>query len=376
MIMNFCVLRTEKIKSAGQMSARFNHDYRIADVKNADPNLKELNESYIKPAENKTYTDAFNDTINNLEYYQTHNVRSNAVQAIDVMTALPPDAECDVDEWKQANAKWIQDYFNVGGRNNVISLVYHMDEGNIHCHAMVVPIDENGKLNARRFLGGSKAMSDMQTSYAEAMKDLGLQRGVKGSSARHNDIRRYYAELNEAISNIPKPLENESAIDYRERMLESLGTARAANLRAINEMKVRQQQQVDYERMLARHNIKQEIDEERTQAKQELIGIQAEYDETFRRLAMIQRQLELTEKELQEKEGKYKTLEAEHSVTNSKVEFYDNFHSLMQQESVTKSSLYDEMKHILAEMEQMANESIERESHDEIAIEEQEFDLE
>ena len=75
-----------------------------------------------------------------------------------------------------------------------------MDEvGSPHIHAFVVPIDERGRLNAKRFTDGSRAMSALQSSYADSVKETGLKRGVSGSSARHQDIRMMYANMNNAM---------------------------------------------------------------------------------------------------------------------------------------------------------------------------------
>lgn len=73
------------------------------------------------------------------------------------------------------NVEWMKDTFNIAGdgKDNVISMVYHGDEaGNVHCHALVIPVDERGHLNARRFINGSRAMSEHQTTYAKYMQSF------------------------------------------------------------------------------------------------------------------------------------------------------------------------------------------------------------
>ncbi|MDV2456617.1 MobV family relaxase, partial [Acinetobacter towneri] len=81
------------------------------------------------------------------------------------------------------------------GAENVISTSIHRDETTPHLVAYVVPIDERGKLNARAFLGGRGKLSAMQTFFAECVKDLGLERGLEGSKARHTTIKDFYAEV-------------------------------------------------------------------------------------------------------------------------------------------------------------------------------------
>ena len=77
------------------------------------------------------------------------------------------------------------------------------------------------------------------------MAQFGLKRGIEGSSAKHEDIRRYYADLNKAIYDIPDPYENETAHEYKKRAIEELGTARAANLKEINTTRRKNQQSMD-----------------------------------------------------------------------------------------------------------------------------------
>ncbi|WP_366523830.1 plasmid recombination protein [uncultured Roseobacter sp.] len=65
------------------------------------------------------------------------------------------------------------------GDQNVLSAVIHRDE--------------RGKLNARSFVGNKKALSDLQSDFAEKVSEqYGLRRGIKGSVARHERVQRVY----------------------------------------------------------------------------------------------------------------------------------------------------------------------------------------
>jgi hypothetical protein len=61
----------------------------------------------------------------------------------------------------------------------------------------VVPITKDKRLSAKEFIGTREKLRDDQTSFADLMEDLGLQRGVKRSKARHTTIREYYTNLNQ-----------------------------------------------------------------------------------------------------------------------------------------------------------------------------------
>lgn len=210
--MGYSFMTIEKIKDKGTLSKKYDHNYRKGEVKNADPELAYLNEELVKldPEHNykdhtRTYIDAFNDKLEKLSD-TNKTIRKNAVLALEVVTTFSRDEleNVNLDKWKQDQVKWLEDTFNANKEkygNNVISVMYHGDEnGNVHCHAMVVPIDDKGKLNASYYLDGRAKMIQLQDSYGKVMHDRhGLKRGLKNSVAKHQDIKKYYAQLNQAI---------------------------------------------------------------------------------------------------------------------------------------------------------------------------------
>lgn len=189
--MGYCFMSTQKIKNMGQMASKYKHNFRKINVENADPALFNQNEELLvfqnEKGEQVNYNEAFKERTANLP----HRIRSNAVLAIEVLTTFSRDDNIDIDDWKKANVEWLQKTFNKAGdgKDNVISVMYHADEpGNVHCHAVVIPVDDQGRLNSRFYLNGSKMMTQMQSSYGRDMKKFGLQRGLEGGHARHKDI--------------------------------------------------------------------------------------------------------------------------------------------------------------------------------------------
>ena len=80
----------------------------------------------------------------------------------------------------------------------MIAVSIHRDETTPHLIAYVVPVDEaTGKLNAKKWLGGRAKMSQMQSDFADQVRDLGLERGIEGSKAKHTRIKEYYAKVNQ-----------------------------------------------------------------------------------------------------------------------------------------------------------------------------------
>lgn len=91
---------------------------------------------------------------------------------------------------------WLKAKF---GEQNVIAASIHRDEATPHMAAFVVPVDpDSGRLNAKRWLGGSKALTEMQTDFAKGVgAKHGLERGTERSKATHKEVRQWYAELGE-----------------------------------------------------------------------------------------------------------------------------------------------------------------------------------
>ena len=83
-----------------------------------------------------------------------------------------------------------------------VKAVAHRDEQTPHVVAYAVPLDKNKRLNCKAHLGGREKLSALQDEYAEAMKPLGLERGVRGSTAEHQRVKTWYGRvelLDEAV---------------------------------------------------------------------------------------------------------------------------------------------------------------------------------
>lgn len=59
----------------------------------------------------------------------------------------------------------------------------------------MTPITKEGKLAAKNFIGSRELLRNDQTNIAQAMQDLGLERGIEGSKAKHQSVRQYYRNL-------------------------------------------------------------------------------------------------------------------------------------------------------------------------------------
>lgn len=222
--MGYCFMTIGKIHSKAQMTTKYKHNYREYSVLNADPSLSKNNEEIV-PLNGKNYIEAFDERIKKLEFYQNGGkIRSNNVLAYEIVcTFSKEDAEkVDIQKWKQDNYQWLKDTFDKNPEKNgtnILGMISHEDEGNIHIHCFVTPVDERGHLNAYYFTGGPAKMRKLQDSYAKYMEGHGLKRGIKGSRATHQDLKHFYTALNKQFERgIPKREEHEDLDIYLERV--------------------------------------------------------------------------------------------------------------------------------------------------------------
>lgn len=197
--MGYAILRTDKLKSPQAVRRSLLHAFREQDTPNADPDKTPEN-SHIGAANAAEALDRFNARL-------PDKVRKNAVLCIEYLIAASPEdmkgkTRAEQDAYFADALKWLKVRH---GAENVVYAGIHRDETTPHMYAYVVPLDERGKLNCRSFLGGAKALSEMQTDFAKRVgQQHGLQRGIEGSKARHTTVQQYYARANEAFSELPK----------------------------------------------------------------------------------------------------------------------------------------------------------------------------
>ena len=185
--MSFAIYRTAKLKSFGEIGGSLSHTYRTRPTPNADENKLHLNKHLFE-----TYNQCFFALKNTIPEKR----RSNAVLCIEHLITASPD-------WDGWGTKKEEDFFKKSleflnkkyGKENVVACSIHRDETTPHLIVYVVPIDEKGGLNAKKWLGGRAKLSQTQTEFANEVKHLGLNRGLENSKARHKTIKEFYAEI-------------------------------------------------------------------------------------------------------------------------------------------------------------------------------------
>ena len=219
--MSFAILRTAKLKSFGEIGGSLSHNYRDRPTPNANPQQTPLNEHSLKNAE--SVMTAIKDKL-------PEKRRKDAVLCVEYLITASPDwvgwNRLEEKKYFDDAKKWLEDRH---GKDNVIATTIHRDESTPHMIAYVVPLVD-GRLNAKKFLGGRQKLSDMQTDFAKSVGEpLGLVRGLEGSKAEHQTIKQYYANVNTAVKispdvvlDIPEKRLLESKESYENRVFEVL----------------------------------------------------------------------------------------------------------------------------------------------------------
>lgn len=215
--MGYISIQINKAKGSADTGAS-DHIERKTMPKNADPTRTHLNRELVEfPDGVADRTEAISHRIRTAGIKRK--ITPDQVRAIrTVLSGTHEDMirvqdEGRLNEWCDDNLQWLHRTF---GKENTVSAVLHMDEHTPHIHATVVPIVTGERRKARKKQAEGKrtyrkkanavrlCADDLLTrerlvayhdSYAKAMAKYGLQRGVRGSEARHTTTAQYYRDL-------------------------------------------------------------------------------------------------------------------------------------------------------------------------------------
>ena len=215
--MGYISIQINKAKGSADTGAS-DHIERKSRPKNADPTRTHLNRELVEfPDGVADRTKAISHRIRTADIKRK--VTPDQVRAIRIVLSgthedmIRVQDEGRLNEWCDDNLQWLHRTF---GKENTVSAVLHMDEHTPHIHATVVPIVTGERRKARKKQAEGKrtyrkkanavrlCADDLLTreklvayhdSYAKAMAKYGLQRGIRGSEARHTTTAQYYRDL-------------------------------------------------------------------------------------------------------------------------------------------------------------------------------------
>ena len=234
---SYGILRVAKVKSMGNMAASLQHTFRERETPNADERLRGENTILMGAPTSAEVLDAW-------KARAPERIRSNAVHGIEYFVGGSPERmnTMSMDEQDRYFADALDWIVRERGAQNVLSAVVHRDEFTPHMTVMTIPLDDAGKLNARSIVGNRGKLSQMQTDFADQVSEkYGLKRGVKGSLARHERVKRAYGTVMGEKEEIALPERvrgsllrgrGESEAQWRERAEEAMRGALSAQERA------------------------------------------------------------------------------------------------------------------------------------------------
>lgn len=190
--MAYAIMRTAKLKAPANVSAAASHIERTRPTHNARPGV--ANEWLIGGP--GMYAQA------EKVWAKIPKKRSDAVHGIEVVMTASPEAfqgpnALDAHTFGQAVTEWAKNEFRGA---QILGACMHLDESTPHVQLILIPTDLKSdgtlQLNAKKYLGSAQKLSAMQTSFAKHVESFGLERGLKGSKAKHTTIGQFYSAIN------------------------------------------------------------------------------------------------------------------------------------------------------------------------------------
>ena len=171
----------------------------------------------------------------------------NAAAAIEVAISASPDwftgkSTASAKEYFAEARKWLAKEF---GAEQILGWATHFDETTPHMHVLLVPLTKTKEVRVRkdgkdksrtveetkewaysssRILGGPKGLVRLHDELAKALKSFGVERGVRGSEARHTDQRQWAAELKRREDRLLEGMDKTTAeakriMEYRDELI-------------------------------------------------------------------------------------------------------------------------------------------------------------
>ncbi|MFU1608660.1 MobV family relaxase, partial [Sulfitobacter pontiacus] len=215
----FAILRYAKLKSIASIAGSAAHMRRTIDTPNADPSRTTSNTILVgstKPADDvQALLPELGQRLDPNDSKSKLLRRSNSVLAVEVLMTTSPEwwrvaTPAEQDDWIERSTAWLAEEWGV---DNIAHLELHIDETTPHLTGFVVPLDAEGGLNARQYIGGkaskarpgSSLLSGHQTRYAASVEALGLRRGRLGSDATHETMRSYQRRAKGVLDELNVP---------------------------------------------------------------------------------------------------------------------------------------------------------------------------
>lgn len=304
---SFCILRTAKLRTDGNVAGSISHALRARETPNADPKIENWTNFNKKGEDGISHIpdNVFDQAMARYRKTLPKKIGKGRVPCIELLATVSPEvmARKDFDYVAYLNDfdHWVEDTF---GKENVFLKVHHKDEKTPHSSVFVVPkVTKKYKdghteevLAAKQWLGGREKLSKLQDDFFEKVgKKYGLERGIKNSKAKHQTQKKYYAKINQ--------LEKELT-EFSQNLVENVPASRGMFTTIIDQDKLNPylQKQIETLKPYFEKLAKAEDTEKKYKALQETFNEQLEKKSQAKIITAENKlRFELTEKHLKDK---------------------------------------------------------------------------
>lgn len=196
------VFRMEKLKTEGDVATRLRHDMDLSHTNDkgmempyrqtADRTKTHLNQYMFKCSPEERFQKSMQRFRSKLPEKRRKNAVLGAQCIMSFSREMLDDPTFNYMEYFADCQKFVNEYF---GADNVFSWAFHADEATPHITFFYVP-KVDGKLNARELFGNKAKLAEWQDKFHEQVgKKYGLERGVKKTNIKNQELRTFYGKL-------------------------------------------------------------------------------------------------------------------------------------------------------------------------------------
>lgn len=269
---NYAVARMAKQKG-GSVGSCGHHNDRTRTTINADPDRKGLNRVLI--GDDRNVREIVSEVI------EAHGgkPRRDSVEALELVLTATREHFTDahgeivqekVDRFLERAVAFLEDPRSGG---ICVKAVLHLDERTPHVQAHKVPITPEGKLSCKYYFGEKRQWVEFQDLYYEYMKELGLERGERGSFAQYTDIQKFYTaitgdhRLRLDLDQLPDPpkvaVTKDSIRKYKQEIVSSVNEQTREPLKTLHHQAMLTREEVSKREAAERHAAERVIGAER-----------------------------------------------------------------------------------------------------------------
>lgn len=213
----FAVIHIQKGKGSG--AGIGNHISRKKITTNIDPTKIKDNMYFLKETLQVPLQERIKKRITD-GYKGKKEIRKDAVKYLNIVLTGSKTKMHEICQTKNGEFAWVKAnlefIINRYGRENIVEFALHKDETTPHLHCVVVPLTKDGRLSAKEIMGNKNDLKALQDDYFKKMEGFGLERGVRGSKAKHETLNEFGERLNRTMDEL-KNLSREQLLELQRK---------------------------------------------------------------------------------------------------------------------------------------------------------------